>query len=73
MTEREKLALLEDMLELEEGDLAADMALEDIDEYDSMAKLSLIVLMEDEFDVKLTGEVIRGFETVGDIIALMNA
>lgn len=73
MTEREKLALLEDMLELEEGDLAADMALEDIDEYDSMAKLSLIVLMEDEFGVKLTGEVIRGFETVGDIIALMNA
>ena len=72
MTEREKLAMLEDMLELEEGDLSADMALEDIDEYDSMAKLSLIVLMEDEFGIKLTGEVIRGFETVGDIIALMN-
>ena len=71
MTEREKLALLEDMLELDEGDLTADTALEDIDEYDSMAKLSLIVLMEDEFDVKLTADVIRGFETVGDIIALM--
>ncbi len=72
MTDREKLALLEDMLELDEGDLTADMALDDIDEYDSMAKLSLIVLMEDEFDVKLTGDVIKGFETVGDIVALMN-
>ena len=72
MSEREKLALLEDMLELDEGDLNADMALDDIDEYDSMAKLSLIVLMEDEFGVKLTGDVIKGFETVGDIIALMN-
>lgn len=72
MTEREKLALLEDMLELEEGDLTVDMELDDIDEYDSMAKLSLIVLMEDEFDVKLTGDVIKGFETVGDIVALMN-
>lgn len=71
MTEREKLALLEDMLELDEGDLTADMALEDIDEYDSMAKLSLIVLMEDEFEVKLTGEMIKGFETVGDILELM--
>ena len=71
MTEREKLALLEDMLELDEGDLSMDMALEDIDEYDSMAKLSLIVLMEDEFGVKLTGDVIKGFETVGDIVALM--
>ena len=72
MTELEKLALLEDMLELDEGALTVDMALDDIDEYDSMAKLSLIVLMEDEFGVKLTGDVIKGFETVGDIVALMN-
>lgn len=72
MTEREKLALLEDMLELDEGDLTMDKALDDIDEYDSMAKLSLIVLMEDEFGVKLTGDVIKGFETVGDIVSLMN-
>ncbi len=72
MTEREKLALLEDMLELDEGDLTMDKALEDIDEYDSMAKLSLIVLMEDEFGVKLTSDMIKGFETIGDIVALMN-
>ena len=72
MTEREKLAMLEDMLELEEGDLSLDKALEDIDEYDSMATLSLIVLMEDEFGVKLTGDVIKSFETVGDIVALMD-
>ncbi len=72
MTEREKLALLEDMLELDEGDLTVDTELDDIDEYDSMAKLSLIVLMEDEFDVKLTGDMIKGFETVGDIVKLMD-
>ena len=72
MTERENLALLEDMLELDEGDLTMDKELDDIDEYDSMAKLSLIVLMEDEFGVKLTGDMIKGFETVGDIVALMN-
>ena len=72
MSEREKLALLEDMLELEEGELTVETILDDIDEYDSMAKLSLIVLMEDEFGVKLTGDVIKGFETVGDIITLMN-
>ena len=72
MTEREKLALLEDMLELDEGDLTVDKALDDIDDYNSMAKLSLIVLMEDEFGVKLTGDVIKGFKTVGDIVAMMN-
>ena len=71
MTEREKLALLEEMLELEEGDLTADRELDDIDEYDSMAKLSLIVLMDDEFGIKLTGDEIKAFETVGDILEKM--
>ena len=71
MTEREKLAMLEDLLGLDEGDLTCDMNLEDVEEYDSMAKLSLIVMMEDEFNVKLTGDTIRGFETVGDIVKLM--
>ena len=72
MTDREKLALLEDMLELDEGDLTLETVLDDVDEYDSMAKLSLIVLMEDEFDVKLTGDMIKGFESVGDIVKLMS-
>ncbi len=72
MTEKEKIALLEDMLELESGTLNADMELSSIEEYDSMAKLSLIVLMDDEFNKKLTGEQIRMFKTVGDILAFMD-
>ena len=72
MTEHEKIALLEETLELDEGTLTAETVLADVDEYDSMAKLSLIVMMDDEFGVKLTGDVIKGFETVGDILKLMN-
>ena len=71
MTDQEKLALLEEAWELEEGTLTLDTVLADVDEYDSMAKLSLIVMMDDEFGVKLTGDVIKGFETVGDILKLM--
>ena len=72
MTEKEKIALLEDMLELESGTLNTDTELSSIEEYDSMAKLSLIVLMDDEFNKKLTGEQIRMFKTVGDILAFMD-
>jgi acyl carrier protein len=72
MTEKEKIALLEDMLELDEGALTPEMELSAIDEYDSMAKLSLIVLFDDECGKKLTGEEIRTFKTVGDIIAAMD-
>jgi acyl carrier protein len=63
--------MLEETWELDEGTLAVDTVLADVEEYDSMAKLSLIVLMDDEFGVKLTGEIIKGFETVEDILKLM--
>ena len=71
MTQEEKIALLEDMLELDKGSLNPETALAEIDEYDSMAKLSLIVLMDDEFSKKLTGEQIREFKTIQDILDFM--
>lgn len=71
MTNEEKIAMLEDMLELENGTLSAETELVSVDEYDSMAKLSLIVLMDDEFNKKLSGEQIREFKTVQDILNFM--
>ena len=71
MSDQEKIAMLEEAWEMDEGALKAETVLDDVEEYDSMAKLSLIVLMDDEFGVKLTGDVIKGFETVGDILKLM--
>ena len=71
MTDQEKIAMLEETWELNEGTLSPDTVLADVDEYDSMAKLSLIVLMDDEFGVKLTGDMIKGFDTVGDVLKLM--
>ncbi len=72
MTLNEKILLLEDMLELDGVSLTPETNLSDIDEYDSMAKLSLIVLMDDEFGKKLTGEQIREFKTVQDILDFMD-
>ena len=71
MTTEEKITLLEDMLELDNGSLNPETVLVDIDEYDSMAKLSLIVLMDDECGKKLTGEQIREFKTIQDILDFM--
>lgn len=71
MTTEEKLALLEETFEADEGTLKADMSLSDVEEWDSMSKLSLIVMMEDEFGKKLNGNDIRGLESVQDILELM--
>ena len=71
MTNVEKLHMLEDMLELDEGTLNEDLELSDLDEWNSMARLSLIVLMDDEFNKKLSASKIKEFKTVGDILNFM--
>lgn len=71
MTQEEKIALLEDMLEVEAGSLTPNTELDKVEEYDSMSKLSLIVLMDEEFNKKLTGPQILKFRTVQDILDFM--
>ena len=66
-----KLAILEDMMDLDEGTLTPETNLSDIEEFDSMAKLSLIVMMNDEFGKKLNRNQIREFHTVKDILDFM--
>lgn len=72
MTNEEKVAMLEDLFELEAGVITPETKLTDIEEYDSMSKLSLIVMMDDEFGKKLTGEQMLKFVTVQDILNFMS-
>ncbi|MFY7732894.1 MAG: acyl carrier protein [Bacteroidia bacterium] len=71
MTNQEKIALIEDSLEIDGGTLTENTQLSEVAEYDSMAKLTLIVLCDEEFNKKLTGEQIRNFVTVKDILDFM--
>jgi acyl carrier protein len=71
MTNKEKINLIEDALELDENTLKEETLLADVGEYDSMAKLTLIVLCDDEFNKKLTGEQIKEFKTVKNILDFM--
>lgn len=71
MTEKEILAILEDAMELDEGELSAETVLEDLDEWDSLSKLSLMAVVKKKLDKTLTAAEIRAFETVNDIISYM--
>ncbi|WP_318643111.1 acyl carrier protein [Flavobacterium ardleyense] len=71
MSNTEVLSQIEEVLDVNEGTLQMDMKLEDVEEYDSMAKLSLIVMSDDDFDKKLTAEQLNDFQTVGDIVKFL--
>lgn len=69
MTDMEKITLLEELMELEEGDLTKDSVLEEIEEWDSLTKLSLMAAVKKQFGKSLTVSELREFKTVGDICA----
>lgn len=64
---QEKIELLEDMMDLDDGDLEPSTCLEDLEEWDSMAKLSLVVLAKREFEKDLSADAVKGLKTVQDI------
>ncbi len=66
-----KLKLLEEIFDMDEGALETSTELDTIEEWDSMAKLSLIVLMDDEFGKTLKSNDIKQFKTIQDILDFM--
>lgn len=67
MTTEEKIAMLEDVMDLDEGELTLDSVLSDFEEWDSLSKLSLIAMSKQEFGVVLETNTIKEFVTVKDI------
>ncbi|MBE6096541.1 MAG: acyl carrier protein [Schwartzia succinivorans] len=67
MSNDEKIAMLEEIMDVDEGTLEIDTVLDEIDEWDSLSKLSLIAEAKKTFKIKLTSDVIESFATVKDI------
>lgn len=68
---KEKLALIEEAIDVDEGTLSPDTVLADVDEWDSIAALSLIVMLDENFDKIVSGDQIKALKTVADIFAYM--
>ena len=64
---QEKLNVLEEIMELDEDTLKPEMALEDIEEWDSMSKLYLVSYVKKNLQKRLSVEEIKNFKTVQDI------
>jgi len=70
MTNEEKISLLEEMFDVDQGAIQHNMALDTLP-WDSMAMLSLIALVNERFGKKLAGAQLRSMKTVADIVAVM--
>ena len=72
MSNQEKIALLEEAFEIDEGTLSPEIELDSLDCWDSMAKLTLIVLMDEECGKSIKSDEIKKFITVQDILDYMD-
>lgn len=66
--EEELIKQLEDILELDKGSLSFADIFRDFDQWDSMANLSLIAMLDDSFGVNIETDRFRELKTVGDLI-----
>lgn len=73
MTDAKKIELLEEMMDLDAGTLTPETQLSEIEEWDSIALISFIALVDDEFDKVIKGSTIKAQKTVADLMSLMEA
>jgi len=70
MTQQEKIEALEELFEMDAGVIRPETALDTL-QWDSMAMLSLIALVNEKFGKRLSGSQVKSFKTVSDMLAIM--
>lgn len=68
---KEKLALIEDCMDIDEDTLNVEDELDTYDEWDSVTALSIIAMVDENFGKTITGEDLRKAKTVADVLAMM--
>lgn len=63
--------MIEEVLDVEAGSLTCETMLADIEEWDSIAALSLIVMLDEKFEKTVSGAQIKAMASISDILAYM--
>ena len=69
----EKLELLADILDVDVEEIDVNASLDEVEGWDSVAKLAFIAMMDDEFSRPVKGSEIREYQTVQDGLDAMRA
>jgi len=65
------IEIFQDILDVKKGTVSLKMTSSDIDQWDSVATVNIIVALEEEFGIKFKLEDIQTLETVQDFVDLV--
>ena len=71
MSNEKKIELLAEILDMEPEELKPETRLDDLDEWDSVAALSFVAMMDEEFEKEIKGAVIKQFVRIQDAMDVM--
>lgn len=71
MTDERKIELIAEILDVEAETLTPETELGSMDEWDSIALISFLAMMDDEFGREIKGSIVKEQKTVADLMALM--
>lgn len=66
-----KMKLLAEILDVDSDEITEETELRSLDEWDSLAILSFIVMMGEQFKKEVTGEQVKQLVTVADVLSMM--
>lgn len=73
MTNNELIELFAEALEIKASLIQPDKPVADYAEWNSLAWLTIVSLLDERYGIRLTGEEVRGFVTVRDVIENITA
>jgi acyl carrier protein len=61
-----------EVLDIESQEIGLDLEFRNLEEWDSLALLSVIAMIDDEYDIIIKGNSFKELKTIGDIIDYIN-
>jgi len=71
--EQRFIELFKETIEMEDGEITVDTRFRELEQWDSLAFLSVIAMIDEEYDVVIEGNDFKKLNTVGELINEISA
>ena len=72
MDKQKFIELFKETIDIEDKEITGDVVFRELEEWDSLALLSVIAMIDDEYDIIIQGNDFKSLNTLNDIMTYIN-